>query len=699
MQPKLEHFVKKYASLKKATILLAIPYLLITAPISVPILAFLYIKRKKNSEKILPNTEAKNIQASSKFEAAAAKIPIYVSNVRTQDVLIWCPISASGLTTQLEQLVAILKEMNINFKISYHVLPSLEHPLRDKWIDPIEIKNPKIVFFMERYFPFEVGFANSYQVFYLNIDWFRQDIQSMSMAHADEVIVPTIFKFEEIQKIYGKNRVKYLPWPASCDVIFKSEEIDQKGPIRILYVGNNYDEHSRKNPIAVCDAISKSKNQNFIIDLKFTSAIPKSIKKKLLSNKRVGKVIDYHISRQEMNALYDEADVNLIPNDSEGNGLSIIESYARGVVPAVLAGHPMIEVAHKNAAFHIACEQVGLKEFAPLYKTSVDALTCFFDEVCVKSVREKASNIPKLQEILRQRSFEFRVYIENLMLKTNVIASSQKKLTIQKFRTVDKPIDSENQDILIEVFMTTYRRPDVFEQSLKSLLAAIKASPYKHRLTILSDEADAKTTSIISKYRDLIDMTFILKTKMGLPFTWNMILDLSLNTAARTLQPASYLCYLQDDCRIVDTNNYFATMVNLATKADPSVFGIASGFHTEVHPGFDRTVIDNRTVIVSNSVDGKNLFAPPKTFYTIGKLSWWFPDGKARGNPGPERGSHFDLWQWRESPNSLQKQKRYCFIVPGLCEHIAQTISESTWGNDTTDASVKKRIEQNKIYK
>jgi hypothetical protein len=638
------------------------------------------------------------IRSTSKFDAPATELPLYVTNVSTQDVLIWAPISVSGLTTQLEQVTKILESLGINFRISFYQNPEINHALRSRWIDPIEIKNPKLVIFMERYFPFQVGFASSYHVFYLNLDWLRQDTLSLSRAYADEVMLPTTYRLEEFKQLYGASRVNYIPWPSAFEVIEASKPDVTNAPINVLYVGNDYDNASRKNPKAVCDAIAKTKNSNIILDLKFRSELPSHVKRKLNSNPRVRKVIDYPITRDEMTALYDAADINLIPNDSEGNGLSILESFARGVVPAVLAGHPMVDVAPDHLAFHIDCEEVGMKEYAPLYRTNSAALTKFFDSLSREDVIAKASNIPAMQIELRRREEALADYLKSVALKVGVLnkaADSNVKGWWIDRGTAERP----PSDILIDVYLTTSRRPQMLKQSLSALAASIKASPYQHKLTVLVDQGDVETEALLADWRDLIDQQLISRSQMGLPYSWNMVLDTSMNATARLQQPADYLCYIQDDCCITDPVSYFKNMVDIAESVDPSLLGIVSGFHTEVHPGFERTFHNGSEVIVSRSVDGKNLFARPKTLYRIGKLSWWFDDGEPRGNPGPLRGSHFDLWQWSESPNALSKQGRYCFIVPGLCHHIAQTPEESTWENDTTDENTHRRISRSQFYR
>jgi hypothetical protein len=188
------------------------------------------------------------------------------------------------------------------------------------------------------------------------------------------------------------------------------------------------------------------------------------------------------------------------------------------------------------------------------------------------------------------------------------------------------------------------------------------------------------------------------KNQQGLPYVWNSLNNLLRNTINRTELSPDYVCYIQDDCYISDPLIYFDAMVGVAADAMAGYLGFVSGYYTEVHPGFADFDWRGHRVIASDSIDGKNFMASPEVLNSTGGLTWWFNDGTRRGNPGPVRGSHFDLWQWKEAPNSLMQQSRISLVLPDLCQHIAGRAEESTWNNDTTDDAVKRRIEARKIY-
>lgn len=251
---------------------------------------------------------------------------------------------------------------------------------------------------------------------------------------------------------------------------------------------------------------------------------------------------------------------------------------------------------------------------------------------------------------------------------------------------------------LIDVILTTSQRPEHLKQSLPRLARAMELSPYKHRLFVTVDGLDQETNQLLAEYGDIIDVVMYTRSRVGLPFTWNVIRSINDAYTMRTEEAADYLCYIQDDCLINNPMEYFATMAEVASEASPGILGLVSGFHTEVHPGFAEGTCNSHNIIFSDTIDGKNFMGRLKTFKSIMPLTWWFADGMRRGNPGPVRGSHFDLWLWKESPNSLTVQKKINIIIPKLTSHIASAASESTWNNDTSDDNTKSRIEAGRVY-
>lgn len=710
MRAEIQRLDKKVKKLKQQRVFLLIPFVLLTLPISVPIIAAIalqkrYAKFAKSKESI---THPRSPTTSPKppIKPAISSLPMNEAETTVDGVLIWCPIAIAGLTTQLEQLTAILRDMNVAYKISYHVKPKIRHPENANWIDPEYIRNPRVVFFMERYVPFETGFFDSFHVYYINLDWLSPQSISAARVYADLVIAPTAHRFDEIVDLFPNSKVKLLPWPAASAI--EVPEIDEPPStiIRILYVGNDYGEKSRKSPFEVVDAILCCERTDLRFDLKFRSPLPTEVRKRLEACEIVDNIIDFPLSGQRIESLYRKADINLAPNCSEGNGLSILESYAKGVVPAVLKGHPMIDVVSPENGYFIECTHVGDKEFAPLYATSADAIGRFFAEIDRAGITSRQRAIREKQRELRQRQQALEDLVSSVLAMKGLVEPPDYNNTQEDEHGLGNlPLAHSDwykqysrETKLIDVFMTTCRRPNHFGKSLAAVIKAMELSRYKHRLTVFSDGFDAATNRIIEDNKESIFQYVWTQEVHGLPYAWNTLLDTSSHMSARTEEVPDFICYLQDDALIANPEEYFEVLVRLAEAFEPGQLGFVSGYYTELHPGYRSVAHDGREIIFSGSIDGKNFLARPKTMYSIGKLTWWFPDGMRRGNPGPVRGSHFDLWQWKESPRNLLAQQRVNAIVPGLVTHTASDPEDSTWNNDTTTEGVQRRIAKGKIY-
>jgi hypothetical protein len=635
-------------------------------------------------------------------------------------VLLWGPISTSGLTVQLQQVADILDKNKIGFRVSYHIRPSVDHSLCKHWTEPKDIDNPKMVIFFERFQRFDRGFDRAFKVFYMNLDWLSEKTLSLARVHSKVVFSPTPYKLEELTEIFQNSKFVHLPWPACFKPTSRLESTSEPKKIRVLYVGNDYDASSRKHPHEVIEAIGQLEREDIVFDLKFRSKLPRDVFEELARNPRVDNVIDWSTDHDVVKELYFKADINLIPNACEGNGLSILESWASGTVPAVLDGHPMIDVTSPQNSYRIRCEEVRKQEHAPYYKTESRDILDFLSGLDFESLHVKKAAVRDMAGQLEEREKELEAAIMSCVMLSGVRTKGIRQrvahahLQLKNYanwqprdgrRVKDLLFFDEGQSRflrqpkMIDVLLTTSQRPWCLRESLNQLLKAMRHSRYQHRLLVAVDNLDPGTLAILNEHSSEIDQVLWTKHQQGLPYTWNSLNNLLRNTINRTELSPDYVCYIQDDCYIIDPKIYFDAMVGVAADAMAGYLGFVSGYYTEVHPGFADFDWKGHRVIASDSIDGKNFMASPEVLDSTGDLTWWFNDGIKRGNPGPVRGSHFDLWQWKEAPNSLMQQSRISLILPDLCQHIAERAEESTWNNDTTDDAVKRRIEAKKIYK
>lgn len=247
----------------------------------------------------------------------------------------------------------------------------------------------------------------------------------------------------------------------------------------------------------------------------------------------------------------------------------------------------------------------------------------------------------------------------------------------------------------VDIYITSYRRSDLLAKCLDALFVAIHHSPFNHRVIVLSDHSDEGTIEVL---RPLLGKIHFVTTpeQLGLPFTFNLLLDYSKNLISRSGEKPKFICYLQDDAVIAYPHVFFKTIDQLSNAVSPAELGFLSGFYTPIHPGFEKIKVKGVTIVKSDSVDGKNLIGKPELFESIGPISKRIK-GMRRGNPGPLIGSGFDLWQWRDSPNSTTRQNRINLIIPGLVRHIGD--DGSTWGNDSDqDERIARRIKRGNFY-
>lgn len=637
------------------------------------------------------------------------------SRMKQEDaVLLWCPIANSGLTTQLFQVTEILRRLDVKYYISYHVSPTIECSEVSHWIDPDEIDSPKVAIYFERFVPFERGFDGAFKAFYVNLDWLNDYYISLGKAYADLIIAPVSYRIDFLKEKFTNQPVTNLPWPS----IFSIDESDGLGMerdcIHVLYMGNDYDDISRKHPKQVIDAILENENSQLRFTLKFRSELDEELRERLLACECVDAIHDTHMSENEVSALYARADIGLMPSECEGNGLTILEAWAKNVVPVVLNGHPMKDVVDADNAFLLDCEQFEWREKTPAYRLQKDTLLNFFHSLDVKVVKAKQEGVAKKKGDLKARSANLERMIKDICFNGGGLRRRDRRELVDRAHAVVGGDEfcaaqtllfggvgaskTHRQAENIHILMTTSQRPFCLQQSLPALISAIESVDLQCELFLHVDGADDETLDIVSTHREKITSLSILNQSAGLPYAWNNICAASANFEIRTERKADYILYIQDDCLVRDPGSYLKRMVHIADSASPEFLGFISGFHTEVHPGFGVGRFDDKPIIFSDSIDGKNFMGRRRLLNSIGPLSWWFKDGTRRGNPGPTRGSHFDLWQWQESPNAAGVQKRINIITPDLTAHIAQSTEESTWGNDTTTSNIEGRKVSGKVY-
>jgi len=613
------------------------------------------------------------------------------------DVLLYAPISNSGLTTQAKQLGSFFKTLGISFRITYYVEPKINCFLNKHLVQENDIGHPRLILLLERYPKFELKGSNwekAPKIAYINLDWLRENEVIQGKLWTDHIIFPNEHKNDMIREMFPKAKFQVLKWPSSRKINFRQRSIKDNEPINILYVGNDYDEKSRKSPFQLVDAILENKNEKLKFHLKFRKPLPEDIKQMLSDCPSSIELFEGYVSDFQMKELYEKAHINLIPNQCEGNGLSIIESIAEGVIPAALDGYPMKYNIDESFGYLIDCSEIEPKVHANQYEVSKDSILKFFNSISTKSINEKLKKLFSEQFKAADREKGFYNELKNILFDYNIIS-------VNRLQDINRRICNLSSRKNIDVFLTTSRRPHLFQQTIKNL---VKASDHYQlgeiRLTVIVDNNDKETFKILADYIEQVNIITSNDVK-GLPFSFNLLLAYEKIMAERTEKFCDYICYIQDDCLINYPEVFFETMVDVRENAlHEGDIGYVSAFYTPIHPGFEIREYNDYHILLSDSLDGKNIFGHRNLFHKVDRLSWYFPNGERRGNPGPVRGSHFDLWQWKESKNATSRQGLVNVIIPGLCSNISEPEKDSTWGNlSDSNEVIKLRQKTGNIYK
>lgn len=366
---------------------------------------------------ILKKVKHKTYPMRSRLGLVRNASPISEHKFTEYDILIFGPLSPSGLTTQVNQIIEQCNFHNLTFRIHYYTKHLFPHPAKKYWVNKGEIGKPKLIIMLERFPSYMTKHClTTPTIYYLNLDWFSNESLTNARLFADGLIFPVDFKFDHLKnKFFDNLACKQLKWPSVIPIEKEKSPVEGDDTINVLYVGNDYSAKSRKSPKEVVDAILKNKNAKLRFFLKFRSKVPKEIKQKLIDCPQVVYLKDHYTSVKEVESLYSKAHINLIPNESEGNGLSIIESYAKGVIPAVLNGRPMTDNVCQNSGYLIGATINKVKGCGFNYKTTTESILNLFDQIDHTDINKKLevvkkSIIPKLES----RSNDFNSFFTEI---------------------------------------------------------------------------------------------------------------------------------------------------------------------------------------------------------------------------------------------------------------------------------------------
>jgi glycosyltransferase involved in cell wall biosynthesis len=231
---------------------------------------------------------------------------------------------------------------------------------------------------------------------------------------------------------------------------------------------------------------------------------------------------------------------------------------------------------------------------------------------------------------------------------------------------------------MIDLFVTTFKRPELCKKSLRSLLDNTNRDLF--RLTLIVD-GDAELETLAGLLKEASPHhTLLHRENLGLGPSINQALAHinTLNTYYKgEKEENKYICYCQDDVeyqkgwleKLVKIYNLYHKKYNV---------GFVSGHNAPEHEVKGTIKFGKDTLLLKPWIRATNMFTTAEYFMSMFPISRMDPEtGRVRAKPNNGMGSGVDWWFIRNHENSVCRTGRMNIVVPGLIKHIGY--NESTW--------------------
>ena len=163
--------------------------------------------------------------------------------------------------------------------------------------------------------------------FYCQVNYeFSENVSKRYLPVPDLFLMPSHWKLNEMERIFGTQRVKYLPPPIETSEFEKplKKNLKRSGKPRILHMIGTLASYDRNGTMQVLDAVTKSKS-DFELVVHSQHPLPMTY---FLDDSRV----KYRIANFEYNhELYDDFDFVLLPRKFGGLCLPMNEALMSGL--------------------------------------------------------------------------------------------------------------------------------------------------------------------------------------------------------------------------------------------------------------------------------------------------------------------------------------------------------------------------------
>ncbi len=228
--------------------------------------------------------------------------------------------------------------------------------------------------------------------------------------------------------------------------------------------------------------------------------------------------------------------------------------------------------------------------------------------------------------------------------------------------------------MLIDVFITTCGRPELFSKSLKSFLENTPRALY--RLTLVVDGAVEKGTD--SNLFAAADHVLWHNRALGLGPSINQALShiANLNTYFDNVK-SDFICMCQDDIEYAP--DWLERLLKAYTiYSRVHKLGFATGHNAPEHAEKKEIKFGKETIFLKPWIRATQMLAPTDYFLSMYPISRIDPEtGRERARPHGGMGSSVDWWFIRNHPNSVCRSGRTNLVYPGLVKHFGY--DKSSW--------------------
>ena len=227
---------------------------------------------------------------------------------------------------------------------------------------------------------------------------------------------------------------------------------------------------------------------------------------------------------------------------------------------------------------------------------------------------------------------------------------------------------------MIDLFITTYKREEVFRKSFESLLDNTRRDLF--RLTVVCDGS----TKIADDLMSHIDYLLYTKENEGLAPSVNKALaNIKVVNDYFDNNQSSFICYCQDD--VVYESGWLEKLIKVYSLFGKKYnVGFVSGHNAPEHHKTGEIQFGKDTLLLKPWIRATNMFATREYFLSMFPIPRIDPEtGKERGKPNNGLGSGVDWFLIRNHPDSVCRAGKINIVYPGLVKHFGY--NKSTWLN------------------